>query len=112
MFTHKFCRNSLLLCSKRSELSSVSHSRRVEDQNPSSELLLAQFQQQLRAEVDAYHSRLYHEMDPATVRVRAQFQHESEQLRQRLKENEDRKRGPNRPGKAEQDGYCVASWRQ
>ncbi|KAG4054729.1 hypothetical protein PC123_g10161 [Phytophthora cactorum] len=80
----------VLLCSKRSELSSVSHSRRVEDQNPSSELLLAQFQQQLRAEVDAYHSRLYHEMDPATVRVRAQFQHESEQLRQRLKENEDR----------------------
>ncbi|KAE8977410.1 hypothetical protein PR001_g25137 [Phytophthora rubi] len=29
-------------------------------------------------------------MDPATVRVRAQFQHESEQLRSRLKGNEDR----------------------
>ncbi|GMF44947.1 unnamed protein product [Phytophthora fragariaefolia] len=29
-------------------------------------------------------------MDPATVRVRAQFQHESEQLRSRLKDNEDR----------------------
>ncbi|KAJ8537308.1 hypothetical protein ON010_g13288 [Phytophthora cinnamomi] len=82
----------VLLCSKRSELSSSSQNgnRRAEDQAPTSEMLLAQFQQQLRAEVDAYHARLYHEMDPATVRVRAQFQHESEQLRSRLKGNEDR----------------------
>ncbi|ETN04382.1 hypothetical protein PPTG_15056 [Phytophthora nicotianae INRA-310] len=79
----------VLLCSKRGEFSSGSH-RYVQDQTPSSELLLAQFQQQLRAEVDAYHTRLYHEMDPATVRVRAQLQHESELLRQRLKDNEDR----------------------
>ncbi|ETK79957.1 hypothetical protein F441_14488 [Phytophthora nicotianae CJ01A1] len=79
----------VLLCSKRGEFSSGSH-RYVQDQTPSSELLLAQFQQQLRAEVDAYHTRLYHEMDPATVRARAQLQHESELLRQRLKDNEDR----------------------
>ncbi|EEY70672.1 uncharacterized protein PITG_06149 [Phytophthora infestans T30-4] len=54
------------------------------------ELLLTQFQQQLRAEIDAYHTRLYVEMDPATARLEAQFQHDNEQLRQRLKENEDR----------------------
>ncbi|KAE9288310.1 hypothetical protein PR003_g25835, partial [Phytophthora rubi] len=76
----------------RGELSGCSHDggRRAEGQAPSSEALLAQSQQQLRAEVSAYHARLYHEMDPATVRVRAQFQHESEQLRSRLKGNEDR----------------------
>lgn len=80
----------VLLCSKRGELScrSRSGSRQHEDQSPTSELLLVQFQQQLRAEVDAYHSRLYHEMDPASVRVRARFQHENEQLRDRLKDNE------------------------
>uniref|UniRef100_H3GTB8 Uncharacterized protein n=1 Tax=Phytophthora ramorum TaxID=164328 RepID=H3GTB8_PHYRM len=82
----------VLLCSRRGELSSGNQrgGRRTEDQALSSELLLAQFQQRLRAEVGAYHSRLYHEMDPATVRVRAQFQHESELLCNRLKDNEER----------------------
>ncbi|KAL4164718.1 hypothetical protein KRP22_003459 [Phytophthora ramorum] len=82
----------VLLCSRRGELSGGNQrgGRRSEDQALSSELLLAQFQQRLRAEVGAYHSRLYHEMDPATVRVRAQFQHESELLCNRLKDNEER----------------------
>jgi hypothetical protein len=79
----------LLLCSKRGELAQGCRGRAEAERIPSSELLLTQFQQQLRAEVSAYHSRLYHEMDPATVCVRAQLQHESEQLRQRLKSNED-----------------------
>lgn len=82
----------VLLCSKHRELSTRTHasSRRVGGETPSSELLLTQFQQQLRAEIDAYHTRLYVEMDPATARLEAQFQHDNEQLRQRLKENEDR----------------------
>ncbi|KAI9989423.1 hypothetical protein PInf_019706 [Phytophthora infestans] len=78
--------------SEHRELSTRTHasSRRVGGETPSSELLLTQFQQQLRAEIDAYHTRLYVEMDPATARLEAQFQHDNEQLRQRLKENEDR----------------------
>ncbi|KAG1689247.1 hypothetical protein DVH05_002315 [Phytophthora capsici] len=76
----------VLLCSKRRELPI----QQVQDQTQGSEALLTQFQRKLRAEVDAYHSRLYQEMDPATIRVRAQFQQENERLEQRLKENEDK----------------------
>ncbi|KAG1710192.1 hypothetical protein DVH05_017198 [Phytophthora capsici] len=64
--------------------------QQVQDQTQDSEALLTQFQRKLRAEVDAYHSRLYQEMDPATIRVRAQFQQENERLEQRLKQNEDK----------------------
>ncbi|GMF64968.1 unnamed protein product [Phytophthora lilii] len=78
----------VLLCSKRGELTSRSTGHGQEEVL-SAESLLVQFQQQVRAEVDAYHLRLYHEMDPATVRVRAQFQHESEKLRSRLKDTEN-----------------------
>ncbi|GMF52417.1 unnamed protein product [Phytophthora fragariaefolia] len=94
----------VLLCSKRSEFSS-SGRKCTENQAMSGESILTQFQQQVRAEIDAYHTRLYHEMDPATVRVRAQFQHESEQLRSRLKDNEDRIKQE----KQEQEQTCAIS---
>ncbi|RLN98619.1 hypothetical protein BBJ28_00016766 [Nothophytophthora sp. Chile5] len=84
----------VLLCSKRDgstgDPGSGNNGNSVDDELGAltSDALLSRFQQQLRSEVDAYHSRLYREVDPATVRVRAQFLQEQEQLQSRLQDTE------------------------
>lgn len=48
--------------------------------------VLDEFQRQLWGEVDAYHSRLHREMDPATARVRAQLLQQQDAAREQLRD--------------------------
>lgn len=90
MARHEFVRTQILpqfvlLCSKRG-VPPVDDKAPPKSVGVDSLQLVAECQRQLQGEIDAFHTRVYHEVDPATTRVRAQLLQQQELAREQLRD--------------------------
>jgi len=75
----------ILLCSKRG-VPPVDVKAPPKPLGVDSMQLITECQRQFQSEIDAFHTRLYHEVDPATARVRAQLLQQQEAAREQLRD--------------------------